>query len=473
VTPALDRLALLGATGDLAGRYLFPALAALVATDRLPKTFTLVGAAREDLDDEGFRRLVADRLDHHAPDIAAPVRERLLQAAHYRALDLDDPSSLSPVIGAGPVAVYCALPPATFGTAIDALAEVGLTDGSRLALEKPFGEGLDDARGLNEQLRDVFGDACETTVFRVDHVLGLTTLHNLLGARLANRTLSAVWNSDHIDEVQVLWDETLALEGRAGYYDTTGALEDVVQNHLLQIMAVVAMEPPASLSDAGLRDARAAALQAVRPISRDDAARTSRRARYTAGTITEPDGTTRHVPSYVDESGVEPSRATETFAEVRLEVDTPRWRETSFVLRTGKALRTRYKGVVIRFRAVAPLPFDTAPPPQNELRIGLDGPETFTLHLTGTSPGPPTRLHPLTLATDLATNELPAYAHVLLDVLEGDTTRAIRADEAELGWAIMTPVLEAWADGRVTLEEYPAGSDGPPRRGPTASAGAP
>jgi glucose-6-phosphate 1-dehydrogenase len=465
VTAVLDRLALLGATGDLAGRYLFPALAALLDRERLPESFTLVGAARDDLDDDGFRRLVADRLDQHAPDVAAPVRTRLVQGARYRRLDLDDPTGVAAVIGDGPVAVYCALPPATFAPAIDALARAGLPRGSRLALEKPFGEDLDGARALNQQLRAVFGAAGDTAVFRVDHVLGLATLHNLLGARLANRMLSAVWNGEHIEEIRILWDETLALEGRAGYYDTTGALEDVVQNHLLQILAVIAMEPPASMAQADVRDAKAAALRAVRLVA-DDAAPTSRRARYTAGTIAGPDGATRHVPSYVDEPGVDPRRATETFAEVRVVVDTPRWHGTSFVLRTGKALGVRWKGVVVRFRAVAGLPVGLGSPPPDELRIGLDGPETFTLQLTGMSPGPPAQLVPMPLTVEPAAGELPAYAHVLLDLLAGDSARAIRGDEAELGWAILTPVLDAWASGRVPLEEYPAGSDGPPGRGP-------
>lgn len=460
MTAALDRLVILGATGDLAGRFLYPALAALLAADRLPATFSFIGAAREDLDDESFRRLVADRLEGHADDISEPIRKQLVHVARYQSVDLNDPSTLASVIGTEPVAVYCALPPATFATAIDSLVAAGLPDGSRLALEKPFGVDLDDARALNEQLRAGFGEACDATVFRVDHVLGLETLHNLLGARLANRTLSAVWNSEHIEEVDVVWDETLALEGRAGYYDATGALEDVVQNHLLQIMAVVAMEPPASVSDLDLADAKATVLRAVTPAD----VTASRRARYTGGTITEPDGTIRAVRSYVDEPGVDPARDTETFAEVRLTIDTPRWTGTAFLLRTGKALGRRRKGVIIRFRPVPALPFDIEPPPPNELRIGLDGPETFTLHLTGTAPGPPSRLVPLPLTAELTTNQLPAYSHVLLDFLEGDSARSIRGDEAELGWAILTPVLSAWAEGRVPLEEYPAGSDGPPQR---------
>jgi glucose-6-phosphate 1-dehydrogenase len=459
--PALDRLVLLGATGDLAGRFLFPALASLSAADRLPDTFTVVAAARDDLDDDDLRRLVARRLDEHAGDTTATMSERLLRSISYRPIDLDDPATLAAVTGTEPGAVYCALPPSTYGSAITALASAGLPEGSRVALEKPFGEDLEHAIALNEQLRDVFGPKCDTAVFRVDHVLGLATLHNLLGARLANRTLAAVWSSEHIERVEILWDETLGLEGRAGYYDATGALRDVIQNHLLQVMAVVAMEPPASASDTDLRDAKAAALRTVRPITTDDAVGASRRARYTAGAVRQPDGTTRPMPSYVDEPGVDPDRGTETYAELRLALDSPRWEGTPFVLRTGKALARRRKGVVIRFRAAPDLPFDLPTPPPNELRIGLDGPETFSLHLTGTSPGPPPHLVPLDLAADTVGTELPAYGHVLLDLLAGDFARSIRGDEAELGWAIVTPVLEAWAEGRVPLETYPAGSAGP------------
>ena len=221
------------------------------------------------------------------------------------------------------------------------------------------------------------------------------------------------------------------------------------------------MEPPESLSESELRGAKANALRRVRRMTVDDAAQASRRGRYTAGAITELDGTARPVPSYVDEPGVDPNRSTETFAELRLAIDTPRWKGTTFVLRTGKSLARRWKGVIIRFRPLAVLPFGVSPPP-DELRIGLDGPETFTLHLTGTSPGPPPRLLPLKLGADLGTSDgLPAYAHVLLDFLQGNCVRAVRGDEAELGWAIVTPVLRAWAEGLVPLEEYPAGSNGP------------
>jgi glucose-6-phosphate 1-dehydrogenase len=460
----IDRLVLFGATGDLAGRYLLPALARLRAADELPAGFEVVGAAREALDDDGFRRLASERLAQHAPDVPAAARTALVAALRYRVVDLAEPSSVAAVIGddARPVAAYLALPPATFPMAVTSLGEVGLPAGSRIVLEKPFGEDLASSIALNELIARVAG---EDAVFRVDHVLGLATLHNLLGARLANRVLEPLWNSTHIEQIDILWDETLALEGRAGYYDHTGALEDVIQNHLLQILCLIAMEPPATLSADDLRDRKVEVLRSVRVPSPDHAVRRSTRARYTAGTLAPPpEGAGTPVPAYVDEEGVDPARETETFAEIVLELDSPRWSGTPFLLRTGKALHHRHKGVVVRFREAPSPPFgpDTPEPPPNELYIGLDGPETVTLHLTGSAPGPPPRLAPLVLTAELPANELPAYSHVLLHVLRGDNTLSIRGDEAELAWRIVTPFIEAWADGRVPLQDYPAGSTGPP-----------
>jgi glucose-6-phosphate 1-dehydrogenase len=467
MTPGrIDRLVLFGATGDLAGRYLLPALARLLATRQLPPGFEIVGAAREEFDDTGFRRLATGHLDRHAPDVPADVRTALVAALRYRPVDIADPASVARVLdgGNGPVAAYLALPPATFPAAVTSLGKVGLPAGSRIVLEKPFGEDLPSAVALNDLVAQIAGGAGEDAVFRVDHVLGMATLHNLLGARLANRVLEPLWNSTHIERVDVIWDETLALEGRAGYYDHAGALKDVIQNHLLQILCLFAMEPPESVSVRDLRDRKVDVLRSVRILSPDDVARQTTRARYTAGVLAPPpEGAGTAVPAYIDEDGVDPSRRTETFAEILLELDTTRWAGTPFLLRTGKALSRRHKGVVVRFRPVPSLPFgpDTPDPPPNELRIGLDGPESFTLHLTGSAPGPPPHLAPLVLTAELPANELPAYSHVLLHVLDGDNTLSIRGDEAELAWRIMTPIIETWAEGRVPLQDYPAGSTGP------------
>lgn len=462
----IDRLVLFGATGDLACRYLLPALARLLTADQLPPRFAVVGAALEKLDDDGFRRLATDCLARHARDVPADACAALVAALRYRPVDLADPASVAHVIdGDRAVAAYLALPPATFPTAVTSLGAVGLPAGSRIVLEKPFGEDLKSAVVLNDLVAKVAG--AEDAVFRVDHVLGMATLHNLLGARLANRVLEPLWNSTHIEQIDILWDETLALEGRAGYYDKAGALKDVIQNHLLQILSLFAMEPPTSVSAGELRARKVDVLRSVRLLTPEDVVQRTARARYVEGRLAPPpEGAGTAVPAYIEEEGVDSTRDTETFAEIVLELDSPRWSGTPFLLRTGKALSRRCKGVIVRFRPAPRLPFGpgTPDPPCNELRIGLDGPESFALHLTGSAPGPPPRLAPLVLTAELPANELPAYSHVLLHALEGDNTLSIGGDEAELAWRIVTPILETWADGRVPLQDYPAGSAGPPQR---------
>jgi len=278
--------------------------------------------------------------------------------------------------------------------------------------------------------------------------------------------LEPLWNNTYIEQVEILWDETLALEGRAAYYDKAGALKDVIQNHLLQILCIVAMEPPASLAAADLHERKVEVLRSVRIPTHSWIAHRTVRARYGAGTLAGPPaGSGSDVPAYSAEEGVDPARETETYAEIELELDSFRWTGTRFVLRAGKALERRRKGVIVRFRPASFGSFDdsTGAPPANELRIGLDGPETISLHLTGSSPGPPTRLTPLTMTADPPARELPAYSQVLLGALEGDNAQFVHGEEAELSWKIMMPVLQAWNAGLVPLVEYPAGSAGPAR----------
>jgi glucose-6-phosphate 1-dehydrogenase len=255
--------------------------------------------------------------------------------------------------------------------------------------------------------------------------------------------------------VDIVWEETLALEGRAGYYDSVGALKDMVQNHLLQLLCLVAMEPPLTLGERDLRDRKVDVLRSVRPLTDRDAARRTRRARYTAGRIGD-----RAVPSYADEDGVDPGRRTETFAEVELELDSWRWSGTTFRLRSGKALGQDRKEVAVRFRPVPHLPFGhegRARP--NVLRFGLE-PEGMTLDLTGIGSRAPV-FTPLSLTARPDPSELPAYGRLLLDALRGDPALSIRGDEAEESWRVLTPVLDAWERDVVPLREYPAGSPGP------------
>jgi glucose-6-phosphate 1-dehydrogenase len=438
----IERLVVLGGTGDLMGRYLLPGLAALQSRGLLPERFEVVGAAREDWGDEQFRTWAAGWLERQASDVDAAATAALVEASRYRRIDLDDPANVAACLaGEGPVAVYLALPPAVFPAAVSALERAGLPAESQVVFEKPFGEDLESATALNRLVAEQLD---ERHVFRVDHFLAMTTVQNVLGTRLANRVLEPIWNSAHIDEIEIVWDESLALEGRAGYYDHVGALKDMVQNHLLQLLCLVAMEPPISLGERDLRDRKVDVLRSVRPI--EDVAASTRRGRYRG---------------YADEDGVTPEHGTETFAEVVLELDSWRWSGTSFRLRTGKALGTDRMEIVVRFRPVPHHPFDRPQEPApNLLRFGLE-PEGLSFELTGTGPAGARSLVPLVLSAEMEPPELPAYGRILLDVLRGDATLSIRGDEAEEAWRIVTPVLEGWSRNVAPLEEYDAGSEGP------------
>jgi glucose-6-phosphate 1-dehydrogenase len=449
----IGRLAIFGATGDLTGRYLLPGLAALREAGHLGDDFRLTGAAREGWDTAEFQRWAAGQLSRNAGHLPASTRDAIVSASRYRQADVTDPASVAAVIeGEGPVAAYLALPPAVFPAAVSALHDAGLPPDSRIVLEKPFGEDLHSAVELNRLLADCVP---EQAVFRVDHFLAMTTVQNLLGTRLANQVLEPIWDAAHIARVDIVWDESLALEGRAGYYDWIGALKDMLQNHLLQILCLVAMEPPLSLGERDLRDRKMDVLRSVRPLTDADVAQRTRRGRYLAGRIGD-----RQVPAYADEDGVDPARRTETFAEMELELDNWRWAGTVFRLRTGKALKRDRKEVAVHFRPVPHLPFGhTGEPHPNVLRFGLD-PETLSLELTGIG-ATARNLVPLTLGARLDPPELPAYGRLLLDVLDGNAALSIRDDEAEQSWRVVTPVLSAWSKDLVPLEEYPAGSDGP------------
>jgi glucose-6-phosphate 1-dehydrogenase len=449
----ISRLVIFGATGDLTARYLLPGLAALHAAGHLGDGFIMAGAGREGLDSGEFQRWAAAQLDRHAGHLPASARQAIVSASRYQQADVADPASVAAVTaGDGPLAAYLALPPAVFPAAVTALHEAGLPPDSRIVLEKPFGEDVHSAIELNRLLAEVVP---EQAVFRVDHFLAMTTVQNVLGTRLANRVLEPIWNAAHIAEVDIVWEESLALEGRAGYYDGAGALKDMLQNHLLQLLCLVAMEPPISLGERDLRDRKMDVLRSVRPLTDADVTRKTRRARYVAGRIGD-----RQIPAYADEEGVDPARRTETFAEVELELENWRWPGTIFRLRTGKALWRDRKEVAVRFRPVPHLPFGhTGEELPNVLRFGLE-PETLTLEVTGIGARVGV-LVPLTLTTRLDPPELPAYGRLLQDVLSGNAALSIRGDEAEQSWRVLTPVLSAWSKDLVPLEEYPAGSDGP------------
>ncbi len=455
--PAQDirSLAILGAAGDLTARSLLPALAELQAAGRVADGFGIIAVDRDKSDTETFQRRMRDALERHARHVPPSARRDVVSRLVYRPADVTDPAALRVALdGHGePLIAYLALPPAVFEPAVAALGDVPVGDGSRVVVEKPFGSDLASAQALDRRLHDVFG---EERVHRVDHFLGKQTVQNLLGLRFANRVFEPLWNRDQIERVEIAWDETLSVGDRAGYYDSAGALRDMVQNHLLQVLALVGMEVPLSLAERDFRDRKLDVLRAVAPIAREDVARRVVRGRYVAGAI---DG--RDVPSYVDEPGVDAAGKTETFAAVVLEIESWRWAGVPFHLRSGKALAADRREIVVHFRPVPHLPFGQAVESRpNRLRLHLD-PDAIELHVNVNGPGDPFTLEEVELDLELAAQEPSAYARVFLDVLAGDPTLSIRADEAEESWRIAEPIVAAWESGSAPLLDYTAGSFGP------------
>lgn len=448
-------LLILGASGDLTGRLLLPGLARLVATGRAAG-LRLVGAGSDPWPQEQWQDRVhtafADAAGR-ADDAGKQALAALEEATAYRQLDVTADGPLASLLAEleGPVAVYFALPPQVSQKACEILQPGQVPAGTRLVMEKPFGSGEESARELNRTLLTLVP---EDHIHRVDHFLGKATVLNILGLRFANNFLEPIWNRGHIAKVEIIFDEDLALEGRARYYDGAGALRDMIQSHLLQIMALMAIEPPATIGERDLRDAVAAVLRASSIKAPYQAS--TRRARYTAGSM---DG--RTVPDYVEEQGVDPGRNTETLAEVRVDIDNWRWKDVPFILRSGKALGEKRKEAVVTFRPVPHLPGGfTGIDAPNKLRIGF-GPDTLELDVDVNGPGDIFRLDRTTLLAELSASELLPYGEVLEGVLTGDPLLSVRGDTAEECWRIVGPVLEAWASNAVPLEEYDAGTSGP------------
>ncbi len=449
------RLVILGATGDLTGRYLLVAIAELAAAGRLPDDLTIVGVARDPWDTATFRLHAEERLARHAPDLPAAARVGLAARLSYVAGDVGDPAVLSAAFGpdAGRSLAYLALPPGVFGPAIEALAAIGGSRGSTVIVEKPFGTDLASAKALNELLHRHFP---EEAVFRMDHFLGKQTVQNILGVRFANPLFQAAWNREHVAGVDIVWDETVALEGRAGYYDRTGALRDMIQNHLLQLLCLVAMERPDGLNQRDLRNRKVELLQTVRRPTPAEVSAGSTRARYGAGAIGD-----RHLPDYTEEAGVDPAHGTETFAEVSLFVDSERWHGVPFRLRTGKALAADRRDITIRFRRPRDPVFGyEGEPPVNQLVFQMN-PDRMVLDLALNGAGDPFCLEPAKLQLTLAAQDLSAYARLLVEALDGNPALAIRGDEAEECWRIVEPIVAEWGKGSPPLLSYPAGSAGP------------
>jgi glucose-6-phosphate 1-dehydrogenase len=441
----VNRLLVFG-VGDLTERYIVPAVAELVGRgDAGDLQVTLVG--REPMERDELCKAVRSWLG----DVDDDTVSHLLEVTNYRRADATDVEQVRDVVPTDePYVAYLALPPTVFADAVRAVAETLPRAGTRIVVEKPFGSDAASAEEFNEQLQDAVG---EEAVFRVDHFLGMQTAHDLLLLRFGNSVFEPLWNARHIERVEIVWDEQLALEGRADYYDGAGAARDMVQNHLLQLLCLVAMEPPAELTSDHLSDRKIEVLRATRAVDPTDPT-LSRRARYTAGQAGD-----HWVPSYVDEDGVDPERCTETFAEITVAVNTPRWHGVPFALRTGKALDRDRHEIAVHFSAVPPVSFCDSPP-SNVLRFQF-GSGRVRLSVVRAADDGVFGVEPVELEHLRNDSPMSAYARVLADVLGGGNVLSVRGDEAVEAWRVLQPVLDAWDRADVPLGEYPAGSSGP------------
>ncbi|MGY1710909.1 glucose-6-phosphate dehydrogenase [Geodermatophilus sp. SYSU D00758] len=448
----IERMVVLGASGDLTSRLLMPAVAALADAGELPPRLTILGSATTDRSTEDFRAHIAAGLDEHAA-VSPAARDAVVRMLEFRAADATDPADVRRLVGDGHpgTLVYLALPPGLLPATLAALAGAGLRGSDALAVEKPFGTDLASARELNELLRTRLP---APQVFRIDHFLSDELVQRIVALRFLNRVFEPLWNAVHVERVDISWRETLALEGRARYYDRTGALRDMVQNHLMEVLALVLMEPPARLDADSFRSVRVEALRSIATPRADCIASRSVRARYTAGTIGS-----RQVLSYVDEPGVDPARGTETWASLTLEVDSPRWAGVPVTLRSGKAQPEDAAEIAVHFRPLPRYVRESWPAvTPNVLRLGLMQP-CVSLGTTLNGPGRSTRDCRLEAGSEPP--RLPAYAHLVRQMLAGDPMLFIRGDEAEEAWRVVDPVMAAWREGRVPMREYPAGSPAP------------
>ncbi len=448
----IERMVLFGASGDLASRLLLPAVAQLAEADQLPAALTIVGSDLTEWSTDDFREHVASKLKEHAT-VTSATRDSVVSMLSFRPADVTQPEDVRRVIDAdhpGTLA-YLALPPSLLTKALSALATTTLGAADAVAIEKPFGTDLASARHLNEILRI---ELPEPTIFRIDHFLSSELVRRVVILRFLNRVFEPILNAVHVDRVDISWLESLTLEGRAAYFDGAGALKDMVQNHLMEAVALVLMQQPARADADSFRSVRVEALRAVATPSAERMGSDTIRARYTAGTIGS-----RQVPSYVDEPGVDPSRKTETYASLTLGVNSPRWDGVPFTLRSGKAFETDSAEIAIHFRPLPRYLTDQWPGVEpNVLRIGLTEPY---VRLATTLNGPGQTAEHRQLEARSTPPRLTAYAHLIQEMLEGDPMLFIRGDEAEEAWRIIDPVMAAWAAGDVPMQEYAAGTAPP------------
>ncbi|WP_432497643.1 glucose-6-phosphate dehydrogenase [Kineococcus auxinigenes] len=467
-------MVMFGVTGDLARKKLMPAIYDLANRGLLPPGFALTGFARRDWVDQDFGKIVYDSVRQHA---RTPFREsvwaQLAEGFRFVPGEFDDDEAFDQLAATvadldrvrgtgGNHAFYMSIPPRFFPVVAKQLARSGLSaqhgdQWRRVVIEKPFGHDLKSARELNAVVEDVFP---ADSVFRIDHYLGKETVQNLLALRFANQMFEPLWNANHVDHVQITMAEDIGIGGRAGYYDGIGAARDVIQNHLLQLLALTAMEEPVSFEAAELRAEKAKVLSAVRLPK--DLSRSTARGQYSAGWQGS-----EHVKGYLDEEGIPADSTTETFAAIELEIDTRRWAGVPFYLRAGKRLGRRVTEIAVVFKRAPHLPFEhtaTEELGQNALVIRVQPDEGVTLRFGSKVPGTAMEVRDVTMDFGYGhafTESSPeAYERLILDVLLGDPPLFPRHEEVELSWKILDPIIEFWArNGKP--EPYASGTWGP------------
>jgi glucose-6-phosphate 1-dehydrogenase len=469
-------MVIFGATGDLSGRKLLPALYNLAKQRSLAAGFAVVGAAMDQLTDDQFRKHASEKI--HEFSRTQPVDERVLSAflstLAYVKVDfskLDDFKALASKLQEldasnhipGNRIFYCATPPATYQTITMQLQASNLNKGDgfhRIVVEKPFGSDLQSARELTATLQKVFA---EDSVYRIDHYLGKETVQNILAFRFANSIFEPVWNTNLIDHVQITVAEEIGIENRGAYYDKAGTLRDIIQNHGLQLITLTAMEPPLAFEATAVRDEKVKVLRAIRPLIGEDIDQSTVRGQYTSGWVLG-----EQVPGYREEKNVAAESQTETFAALRLFVDNWRWAGVPFYIRAGKRLPKRVTEIRIQFKRPPHLTFGRDAMKEvdpNAITLRIQPEEGISLKFGAKVPSAGLRIRSVTMDFQYVTSflvEAPeAYERLLLDCMIGDPTLFTRADEVEAAWKLIDPIEEAWRSGRPPLGLYASGTWGP------------